>query len=125
MAHFALIALFWWMTMSLGMAFSPSNRPPSEQHFRPAMTPSTSLASYLDGLSPDPPKQGELKPASYPKRPLEEETNPMMVARHFLDRLNGPPPPDVAEKKKPVAPSTGTYLDQLSTKIGSSQGSFE
>jgi len=98
------------MALSLCDAFSP---PRNLRRRRMSVL----MGSYLDNLSPHgdvPPQQGEVKPASYPRRPLEEETNPMMVARHYLDRLNGPPPRDASvAAKRPAAPSTGSYLDRL------------
>ena len=56
---------------------------------------SNNMGSYLDTLSDSsggvPKSSKEKKQAAYSKRPLEEETNPMMAARSYLDRLNGPP----------------------------------
>ena len=70
-----------------------------------------------------PKSQQPMKNAAYPKRSIQDETNPMMAARSYLDRLNGPPSnldsKNVVAPSKPAAPATGSYLDRLA-----SDGSF-
>jgi hypothetical protein len=81
---------------------------------------SATFGSYLDNLAPGgssgvPKSSKPKKQAAYPKRSLEDETNPMMAARSYLDRMSGPPSmkSNVAPSNKPQARVMGSYLDNL------------